>query len=83
MIWYVRIPIGLVIMGIGLLMMFKIETLMEWFGEIDWAEEKMGPGQSRLAYKFLAILTAFIGIFVMTDIVSDILGGFASIFIRT
>ncbi len=80
--WYVRVPLGFVIMGIGLLMMFKVETLMEWFGEIDWAEEKMGSGQSRLAYKFLAILVAFIGIFIMTNIISDILSAFAKVFVR-
>jgi hypothetical protein len=80
--WYFRIPLGLIVMVVGILMVFKVEALMSWFGEIDWAEEKLGPGQSRLFYKLLGILVAFIGIFIATNIISDILSSFAGIFVR-
>jgi len=77
-----RIPLGIVVMLLGMLMTFKSETMLEWFGENAWAEDKMGFGQSRLFYKLLGTLVAFLGIFIMTNIISDILGGVAGVFVR-
>lgn len=69
-------------MLIGLWMVIKTERLMEWFGEVDWAEEKMGVGQSRFFYKLLGTGVCFLGILIMTNIISDVLGAFAAIFVR-
>lgn len=77
-----RIPLGIAVMLVGTLMTFKSETMLEWFGENSWAEEKLGFGQSRLFYKLLGTLVAFLGIFIMTNIISDILGGVAGVFVR-
>lgn len=77
-----RIILGIIVMVLGIVMVFKSETLLEWFGENDWAEEKLGAGQSRFFYKLLGLLVAFFGIFIMTNIISDIFGGFAQLFIR-
>lgn len=77
-----RIPLGLIVMGIGFLIVWKTETVFEWFGSNDWAEQKLGPGQSRFFYKLIGVGVGFLGIFIVTNIISDILGGIAGIFIR-
>ena len=82
MIPLLRIPLGLLIMAVGFLMVWKTETLYSWFGTVDFAEQKLGSGSSRLFYKLLGILVAFLGIFTATNIISDILTSFASLFVR-
>ncbi len=77
-----RILLGIGVMLVGLWMVVKTELLMEWFGEVDWAEEKMGTGQSRFFYKLLGTGVCFLGILIMTNIISDVLGAFAGIFVR-
>ena len=73
----VRIPLGLIVAGLGFLIVWKTEVVFGWVGPIDWAERKMG---TRLFLKLIGVLVAFVGIFIATNIISDILGGFASIF---
>lgn len=82
MIPIVRIPLGIAVMLLGMAMTFKSETMLEWFGENAWAEQKLGYGQSRLFYKLLGTAVAFVGIFIMTNIISDIFGGVAGFFVR-
>ena len=77
-----RIPIGFLIMFVGFMIVWKTETVYEWFGVVDWAEQKLGVGSSRLFYKLVGILVATIGVFTATNIISDILTSFASLFIR-
>ncbi|OGL99281.1 hypothetical protein A2304_04635 [Candidatus Uhrbacteria bacterium RIFOXYB2_FULL_57_15] len=77
-----RILLGIAVMLIGLWMVIKTELLLEWFGEVDWAEEKMGYGQSRLFYKLLGTGVSFLGILILTNIISDVLAAFAGIFVR-
>lgn len=76
-----RIPLGLVIMVIGFLFVAKTQVLLNWFGPSSFAEEKMGPGGSWLYYKIVGIIIAFVGVFIATDIISDLLRGFAEIFV--
>jgi ABC-type dipeptide/oligopeptide/nickel transport system permease component len=77
-----RVLFGIVVMVMGYFIVMKSETVFSWFGRIDWAEEKLGAGQSRLFYKLVGILVAFTGIFIATNIISDILSGFTGIFVR-
>ncbi len=72
-----RIPLGLVIMVVGFLIVFKTEVIYTWFGDIPFAEEKLGTGMSRFFYKVIGVLVTFIGIFVATNVISDILGSVA------
>ncbi len=72
-----RIPLGLLIMLIGFLIVKKTEVFFSWFGEIPFAEKTFGSGGSRFFYKLIGILTTFIGIFVATNVISDILGSLA------
>jgi len=67
---FLRIVGGLLLIGIGVLFVWKTEWFMQNVGRIQWAEEKLGD--SRLFYKLLGILIIFIGLMAMTGL----LGGF-------
>jgi len=60
-------------------MVVKTEWLINNFGRIAWFEEKLGAdGGSRLGYKLIGLLAAFIGIIVMTGSGDDFLGWLVS-----
>lgn len=80
---WLRIPLGLIVMAIGFWMVLKTETVLSWFGEVPFAEDKFGPGGSRFFYKLLGILVTFIGIFIATNIISDILESTARVLTNT
>ncbi len=80
---FVRIPIGLVVMVIGYFMVSKSEKVFEWFGENAFAEKYIGYGGTRFFYKLIGILVVFVGIFIATNVISDILGSVASVLTRT
>jgi len=65
------------VMAVGFLIVLKTETVYSWFGDVDFAEEKIGAGSSRFFYKLIGVLITFIGIFIATNVVSDILGSAA------
>lgn len=75
-----RIPLGIVVAIVGFLMILKTATVMEWFGRVDWAEDKFGPGGSYTFWKLIGVIIVFVGIFISTNLISDILTDFASIF---
>ena len=79
---FIRIPLGILVMLVGFWMVKKTDVVLSWFGTIPFAENKFGSGGSRFFYKLLGILIVFIGIFISTNIISDILESFASIFVR-
>ena len=79
---FLRVLLGLAVMVAGYFIVVKSETVFSWFGRIDWAEQKLGSGQSRLFYKLVGIGVAFLGIFIATNIIGDILASFAGIFVR-
>jgi len=66
-------------MVIGFYMVAKTGKFIEWFGSIPFAEDKFGQGGSYFFYKLLGTLIVFIGIFIATNIISDILGDLACI----
>ncbi|MBI5369647.1 hypothetical protein HZA85_00425 [Candidatus Uhrbacteria bacterium] len=78
-----RIPLGLAVMVVGFLMVQKTETLLNWFGSVPFAEEKFGPGGSRFFYKLIGILVVFIGIFIATNIISNMLESVARVLTNT
>jgi len=80
---FLRVPLGIIVMIIGFLMVLRTSVLIEWFGRVDWAEEKLGNGGTYTFYKLGGVLVVFIGIFIATNFISDILTSFAGIFDRT
>lgn len=77
-----RVLLGFFIMGIGTLMVWKTIWFQDWVGQIDWAERKIGPGGTYTYLKLLGVIVIFVGIFVVTNIIGDILTSFAHIFVR-
>ncbi len=76
-----RILLGLIVMAIGVYVTVRSYKILEWFGSSQWAEQKLGPGGSHTFYKLMGVFIAFFGIFIATDIVSDIFSAFANIFV--
>jgi len=77
-----RILLGLAIMAVGVLIVWKSEKVFGMIGRIPFAEAKFGTGGTRTFIKLIGLLVVFIGIFTATNIISDILSGFAGIFVR-
>jgi hypothetical protein len=76
---FVRIPLGLVVMIVGFLMIKKTDVFFGWFGRIPFAEAKFGQGGTRMFIKLLGVIVVFAGIFIVTNIASDILGSLAGV----
>ena len=64
----VRILIGLVLVAIGFVFVWKTRVFLDFFGSISWADEKLGGGGSNLMYKFIGILLIFIGFMWATNL---------------
>ena len=75
----VRIPLGLIVMVVGFYMIKKTDVFFGGFGRIPFAEDKFGQGGTRFFIKILGIIVVFAGIFIITNIASDILGGLAGV----
>lgn len=80
---FLRIPLGLFVMVVGFFMVAKTGKFMEWFGRIPFAEDKFGTGGSYFFYKLLGTIVVFIGIFIATNIISDLLEDLAGILTNT
>ncbi|MFA4941829.1 MAG: hypothetical protein WC582_04550 [Patescibacteria group bacterium] len=64
---------GAILIVVGTLIVIKSESLLNAFGRITFFEKYLGvEGGSRLGYKLIGILTIFIGILIMTNMI----GGF-------
>lgn len=76
-----RILIGIFIVIVGILITMRANWIYENFGGVSWAEEHFGTeGGSRLFYKLLGILIAFLGFLIISGLWYDLLKSFASIF---
>ena len=76
---YIRIPLGLIIMFVGFMIVKRTDRVLEWFGAVDFAEQKFGPGGSRFFYKLIGIATVFLGIAIVSNFINDILGSTANL----
>ena len=74
-----RFLIGLVIIAVGFLMVWKTSWFLEMFGRVPWAERNLtsslgsGMGGSWMWYKLLGVLTIATSILYMTGILQNIL----------
>ncbi|MDA2936579.1 hypothetical protein MYX06_05165 [Patescibacteria group bacterium AH-259-L05] len=76
-----NIILGLLIIGAGFMITYKSEWLLHNLGRVQWAEAHLGlEGGTRLFYRLIGIGIIFLGIFIITGIWSDILGGFVKLF---
>ncbi len=79
---FLRVLLGLAIVVVGFLMVWKTDKFQTWVGQIDWAEQKLGSGGTRTFLKLLGAGVAFIGILIATNIISDTIGFFAGFVFR-
>lgn len=76
-----RILIGLALMGLGCLIVWRTGGFVDVLGRSAWAEDKLGPGGTISLYKFVGVGIVFIGILIAAQLHEQLLGGIASIFI--
>ncbi|MEK7105453.1 MAG: hypothetical protein AAB865_02110 [Patescibacteria group bacterium] len=79
MFW--RIVIGLLIIAVGFMMVWKNEWFLDFLGRSEFAETKLGPGGTRLFYKLLGVAVCFIGMLVATKVIQEtVIGSFGPMF---
>ena len=77
-----RILLGLFVIAVGFLMVWKTVGFQDFFGANAWAERKMGPGGTNTFYKLLGVGVAFLGMLIATNLISGVLEGIVGIFIH-
>ena len=71
-----RYIVGIIIIGIGFLITWKSEWLVNNLGRIPWAEQHLGTeGGTRMFYKLLGILIIILSFLFMGGILESILRG--------
>ena len=75
-----RIILGIVVVLIGFFMIYKTMAVQGWTGIIPWAEKKIGPGGTPSFIKLLGLLVIFIGIFIATGVINDVMRVVVGIF---
>lgn len=69
----IHIPLGLIILTVGVAIVAKSEWLINNFGRIGFFEQHLGTsGGSRLGYKLAGLIVVFVGFLVLTNMI----GGF-------
>ena len=69
-----RYVLGIVIIGIGFVITWKSDWIMNNFGRIAWAEAKLGmEGGTRLLWKLIGITTIIFAFLYMTGAMGGIL----------
>jgi len=65
--------LGIIIIAIGGLIVYKSESLLSNFGRLNFFEKHLGTsGGSRLGYKLIGIIIIFIGVLVLTNMFSGL-----------
>lgn len=71
-----RYLIGLLIVGLGFLMVWKADWLVNSFGTMEWAEQHLSTeGGTRVFWKLLGIIVIIGAFFAMAGILQSIIGG--------
>jgi len=67
--------IGLVMVVVGALITIKSEKMLDFFGRVEFFEDKLGTsGGSRLGYKLVGVIIFFLGVLTMTGLIGGFLG---------
>lgn len=73
--------LGIIIVAVGFLLVWKTEWLVNNFGRINFAEQHLGTsGGSRLMYKTIGIIIIFVGFMIAFDLTDNVLGWFVGLF---
>jgi len=63
-----RILIGIVLVAIGFIIVWKTRKFIETFGSIAWADAKLGGGGTSIMYKTIGIILIFVGFMYATNL---------------
>ncbi len=78
-----RVFIGILITVAGFMVVWKSEKVLNFFGKSAWAEKHLQyEGGSHLFYKLIGVVIILAGLFLISNIWQDIMGGVAKLFIR-
>ena len=64
----VNIFVGLALVAIGFVLVWKTGKFIEFFGTSDWADAKLGGGGTTLMYKFIGLVLIFVGFMWATNL---------------
>jgi len=56
-----RILIGLALVAIGFVFVWKTRKFIETFGSISWADAKLGGGGTNIMYKTIGLILILVG----------------------
>jgi hypothetical protein len=68
-----RILIGLAVIGLGFIMVYRPRFFIEFMGHQAWLEKIIQVSDDELAYKILGIVIMFIGAVIATGLITNIL----------
>jgi len=74
-----RFFLGLIFIAIGFLLIWKADWIVNNFGRIDWAEEKLATeGGTRLLWKLIGLAVIIIATLYMFGFIEGIIGAIFS-----
>ncbi|MEK7189213.1 MAG: hypothetical protein AAB671_01800 [Patescibacteria group bacterium] len=78
-----RIVVGIILVLIGFLLVWKTEAVVQFAGYSNWAESKLGTmGGTRLMYKLVGLGFIFAGLLAITNLHQGFLEGTAGKLLR-
>jgi len=78
-----RIFIGILIAIAGFMIVWKSEKVLGFLGRSAWAEKHLKyEGGSHLFYKLVGVVVIMGGLFLVSNIWQDIMGGIVKFFIK-
>ncbi|MDG1949816.1 MAG: hypothetical protein P8J32_03275 [bacterium] len=80
---WVRILLGIAVAIVGYLILKKTDMFLGWFGRIPVADQKLGPGGTRMAYKLIGMGTALMGVAIATNLITGMLQSLAGFLTNT
>lgn len=72
----VRILVGLAVVGLGVIMVYKTQWILSLVGRIPFAEKMFGGGGTRTFYKLFGVVIIMVGFLFVTNLFDVIIGGF-------
>lgn len=61
-----RFVIGIIMIAVAVLLIWKTEWMIRSFGRIAWAEDKLGSGGTWTFWKILGIIIIFLSFIIMS-----------------
>lgn len=63
-------------------MVWKTTFFQDFLGRNSWAEDKLGPGGTSTFYKLVGVGVAFLGMLIVTGLISNVMQSLVGILVR-